>query len=113
MQGLERGSSESLRRCGLTHAQFDIIATVGNTAGMTYKQLGKRALMTKGTLTRGSSGWNRKAWPRACSGGDRRCFVVRLTASGNHVFERVFPTVVARGKQLFAACSDADFDAIN
>ena len=64
-------------------------------------------------MIRGSSGWNRKAWSRACSGGDKRCFVVRLTASGNQVFDRVFPTAVAHGKQLFAACSDADFDALD
>ena len=51
MQGFERFSGESVRQCGLTHAQFDIIATLGNTAGMTYKQLGERTLITKGTLT--------------------------------------------------------------
>ena len=31
MQGFERFSGESVRECGLTHAQFDIIATLGNT----------------------------------------------------------------------------------
>ena len=36
MQGFERFSGESVRRHGLTHGQFDIIATLGNTPGMSY-----------------------------------------------------------------------------
>ena len=51
LQGFERFSGDAVRRCGLTHAQFDIIATLGNTPGMTYKELGDRTLITKGTLT--------------------------------------------------------------
>jgi MarR family 2-MHQ and catechol resistance regulon transcriptional repressor len=39
LQGFERFSGESVRSSGLTHAQFDIIATLGNTPGMTYKEL--------------------------------------------------------------------------
>ena len=38
---------------GLTHAQFDIIATLGNTPGMSYKELGDKTLITKGTLRPG------------------------------------------------------------
>jgi DNA-binding MarR family transcriptional regulator len=51
LQGVERYSGESVRRYGLTHAQFDLIATLGNTDGMSYKELGERTLVTKGTLT--------------------------------------------------------------
>ena len=39
LQGFERFSGESVRQCGLTHAQFDIIATLGNTPGMSIKEL--------------------------------------------------------------------------
>ena len=114
MQGFERFSGESVRQCGLTHAQFDIIATLGNTTGMTYKQLGERTLITKGTLTGVIERLEQKGLvARERSDGDRRSFFVRLTASGEQLFDQVFPTVVAHGKQLFAACSDADFDAID
>jgi MarR family 2-MHQ and catechol resistance regulon transcriptional repressor len=114
MQGFERFSGESVRQCGLTHAQFDIIATLGNTAGMTYKQLGERTLITKGTLTGVIERLEQKGLvARQRSGDDRRSFFVSLTASGEQVFDRVFPAVVAHGKQLFASCSDADFDAID
>ena len=114
MQGFERFSGESVRQCGLTHAQFDIIATLGNTAGMTYKQLGERTLITKGTLTGVIERLEQKGLvARQRSGDDKRSFFVSLTDSGEALFKQVFPTVVEHGKQLFASCSDADFDAID
>lgn len=114
MQGFERFSGDSVRQCGLTHAQFDIIATLGNTAGMTYKQLGERTLITKGTLTGVIERLEQKGLvARQRSGDDKRSFFVSLTASGEALFEQVFPTVVAHGKQLFATCSEAEFDAID
>ena len=114
MQGFERFSGESVRQCGLTHAQFDIIATLGNTPGMTYKQLGERTLITKGTLTGVIERLEQKGLvARQRSGDDKRSFFVSLTASGEALFEQVFPTVIAHGKQLFASCSEADFDAID
>ena len=113
-QGFERLSSESVRQCELMQAQCDIIAALGNMAGMKYKQLGERILITKGTLTDVIERLEQKGLvARARSGGDKRPFVVSPTASGEHAFERAFRTVAAHRKQLFAACSDADFDAID
>ncbi len=114
MQGFERFSGESVRQCGLTHAQFDIIASLGNTPGMSYKQLGERTLITKGTLTGVIERLEQKGLvARERSGDDKRSFFVRLTASGEAMFRQVFPVVIAHGRQLFASCSDADFDAID
>jgi MarR family transcriptional regulator, 2-MHQ and catechol-resistance regulon repressor len=114
MQGFERFSGESVRRCGLTHAQFDIIATLGNTDGMSYKELGERTLITKGTLTGVIERLEQKGLvERARSSGDKRSFSVRLTPGGEAMFREVFPQVVAHGKQLFASYSEADFEAID
>ena len=113
LQGFERFSGEAVRRCGLTHAQFDIIATLGNTPGMTYKELGDKTLITKGTLTGVIERLDSKglvARTRSCD--DKRSFSVCLTAQGEKVFAEVFPVVVEQGRQLFAPYSDADFDDI-
>ena len=69
-----------------------IIATLGNTSGMSYKELGERTLITKGTLTG---------------------VIERLTDAGDAVFRDVFPKVVAHGKQLFKDYSEAEFDAMD
>lgn len=113
MQGFERFSGESVRQHGLTHAQFDIIATLGNTPGMSYKELGERTLITKGTLTGVIERLEQKGLVvRERSSDDKRSFFVRLTPAGEAVFGDVFPKVVAHGKQLFAHYGDADFDAL-
>lgn len=113
MQGFERISGDWARRAGLTHAQFDIVATLGNTDGMSYKELGERTLITKGTLTGVIERLEQKGLvvrERNC--GDKRSYFVRLTAAGDAVFADVFPQVIANGRALFAAYSDADFDAL-
>ena len=114
LQGFERFSGESVRACGLTHAQFDIIATLGNTPGMTYKELGERTLITKGTLTGVIERLEKKGLvARERSSEDKRSFFVRLTAQGEAMFNRAFPIVVAQGKKLFAPYSEADFEALD
>ena len=113
MQGFERVSGDAVRQHGLTHAQFDIIATLGNTTGMSYKELGERTLITKGTLTGVIERLEQKGLvlrERSCD--DKRSFFVRLTPAGDRVFCDVFPKVIARGKELFTAYSDADFAAL-
>ena len=42
LQGFERFSRRRCASCGLTHAQFDIIATLGNTAGMSTRNWARR-----------------------------------------------------------------------
>jgi len=114
LQGFERFSGESVRRCGLTHAQFDIIATLGNTVGMTYKELGDKTLITKGTLTGVIERLEQKGLVvRTRCIDDKRSFHVRLTDSGGNLFAEVFPVVVEQGRQLFASYSDADFDEMD
>lgn len=114
LQGFERMSGESVRQFGLTHAQFDIIATLGNTSGMSYKELGDKTLITKGTLTGVIDRLEQKglvARQRSC--GDRRSFKVCLTSAGEDTFKQVFPPVVAHGKQVFSSYTVADYDALD
>lgn len=114
LQGFERFSGESVRRCGLTPAQFDIIATLGNTPGMSYKELGDRTLITKGTLTGVIERLEHKGLVlRQRSEEDKRSFFIRLTPEGERTFSQVFPVVVEQGRQLFAPYADTDFEALD
>ncbi len=114
LQGFERFSGESVRRCGLTHAQFDIIATLGNTAGMTYKELGEKTLITKGTLTGVIERLEAKGLvERVRSSDDKRSFSVCLSAEGDKVFREVFPVVIAHGRKVFEPYTSADFDELD
>ena len=113
VQGFERFAGDCVRTSGLTHAQFDIIATLGNTPGMSYKELGSKTLITKGTLTGVIDRLEQKGLvERERSVDDKRSYFIRLTPNGEQVFNDVFPKMTSHGRQLFAHYSDADFTAL-
>lgn len=90
-QAFERASDAHIRRMGLTPPQFDIVATLGNTPGMAFKELGNRTLITKGTLTGVVDRLAARGLvERAASPNDGRSTIVRLTAEGERVFREVF-----------------------
>src|SRR3954467_13645040 len=87
----EQLSGSHVRTLGLTPAQFDIIATLGNTPGMSFKELGEKTLITKGTLTGVVDRLEAKGLvKRVTKMEDRRSTIVQLTAEGEHEFERIF-----------------------
>ncbi len=76
----------------LTLPQFDIILTLGNTAGMTFKQLGEKTIITKGTLTGIINRLEDKGLvQRMASKSDGRSQIVRLTGAGVALFKRAYP----------------------
>lgn len=110
MQGFERFSADYVRQYGLTHAQFDIIATLGNTCGMSYKELGQKTLITKGTLTGVIERLEEKGLvQRERCTRDKRSYFVRLSASGERVFEDVFPKLTRQAQHYFAGYGEDDF----
>lgn len=111
--GFEHMSAPQIRKTGLTQAQFDIIATLGNTLGMTFKELGRKTLITKGTLTGVVDRLENKQLVRRITGlEDRRNTIVQLTAAGECTFEQVFDQHIQFCKQPFSGYSETDFIAL-
>ncbi len=112
-QAFERHSAAHIRSLGLTPSQFDIVATLGDTPGMTFRELGEQTLITKGTLTGVVDRLEARGLVRRVgSATDGRSTLVQLTARGEAAFERAFPTHVAHLKRPFAALTAADLDAL-
>ncbi|KRB88527.1 MarR family winged helix-turn-helix transcriptional regulator [Noviherbaspirillum sp. Root189] len=110
----QRISDTHVRKLGLTPAQFDIIATLGNTPGMSFKELGDKTLITKGTLTGIVDRLEEKSLViRSASMEDRRSMIVRLTDKGQAEFERLFAPHIQFCKQTFLGYSDEDFVALD
>jgi DNA-binding MarR family transcriptional regulator len=108
-QAFEAYSDAHVRALGLTPPQFDIIATLGNTQGMTATELGEKTLITKGTLTGVVDRLVDRGWvERVAHGSDRRCQIVRLTASGEALFAEAFPAHMAHLAQCFGAVTAAE-----
>ena len=110
-QAFESYSIPHIRTLGLTSPQFDIIATLGNTDGMSFKELGEKTLITKGTLTGVVDRLVAKAYVRRiASPSDGRSQMVQLTRSGEKLFEKVFPAHLNYLEQVFSSMSQKDFD---
>lgn len=101
-QAFEAYSAAHIRTLDLTPPQFDIIATLGNTPGMSLKDLGAKTLITKGTLTGVVDRLvDKKLVRRVASPSDGRSQIVQLTRRGEEMFARIFPAHVEHIEQAF------------
>lgn len=110
-QAFEAYSARHIRQLGLTPSQFDIVATLGNTPGMSFRELGERTLITKGTLTGVVDRLvEKKLVRRVACPSDGRSQIVQLTGRGETLFERVFPAHVEHVRGAFTALGDAELE---
>jgi MarR family 2-MHQ and catechol resistance regulon transcriptional repressor len=112
-QAFEVYSSAHVRTLGLTPAQFDIVATLGNTSGMTTRELGEKTLITKGTLTGVVDRLvDKKLVRRVAMPSDGRCQIVQLTAQGEKLFARIFPAHLSHMERAFAQLSQKELNGM-
>lgn len=108
-QAFEACSGSHIRELGLTPPQFDIIATLGNTSGMTATELGEKTLITKGTLTGVVDRLAGRGWvERVAHKSDGRSQIIRLTQAGEGLFAKVFPAHLAHMNASFAGVPAAE-----
>lgn len=101
-QAYEKLANQSFAQLGLTSSQFDIIATLGNTEGMSCKELGEKTFITKGTMTGVLDRLEDKKLVVRCPvPGDRRLYLIKLTQEGQDLFEKVFPLHLQHMQQYF------------
>lgn len=113
-QGFTSYDAQGYRDSGLTVSQADVIFTLGNTDGLTFREIGELTLITKGTLTGVVDRLQAKGLvSRHNDHEDGRCSVVRLTAKGVRVFEKEFPRQVKYIKQCFDKLSCQELDEIH
>lgn len=101
-QAFSRLDSDGLRQYKLTQPQADVVFTLGNTEGLTFKEIGEMTLITKGTLTGVIDRLEQKALVKRVQGReDRRCTRVVLTKKGDQLFRDVFPKHIGHLKARF------------
>src|SRR4030095_7269529 len=88
-QKVDRISSEHLKRWGFSVAQFDVLAHVGASEGMTQQELADTLLVTKGNVCQPVDKLeDRGLISRLHQGRANRLF---LTDEGRRLFEQVVP----------------------
>lgn len=101
-QAFERFSGAHVKKMGLTESQFDVIATLGNTSGMTCKELGERTLITKGTLTGVLDRMEARGLVvRNPDADDARRTHIALTHKGTVLFDEAFPSHLLHLQRAF------------
>jgi DNA-binding MarR family transcriptional regulator len=100
-----------LRKSGsdLTPSQARVIFTLGDTEGMTCKDIGDITLITKGTLTGVVDRLEEKGLVERWSvEGDGRKTIVALTRRGKRVYQQEFPRHIGFLKEKFDKLSASD-----
>lgn len=93
----------------LTVAQANVIFTLGNTDGMTCKDIGDWTHITKGTLTGVIDRLKNKGLvERWAVEGDGRKTIIALTRQGDRVFKKEFPRHMGYLKERFDQLSASD-----
>lgn len=103
--------AEGLRRSGseLTPSQARVIFTLGDTDGMTCKDIGEITLITKGTLTGVVDRLEEKGLVERWSvEGDGRKTIVALTRRGERLYRKEFPAHIEFLKEKFDRLSVRD-----
>jgi DNA-binding MarR family transcriptional regulator len=106
-------SAAHVRQLGLTPPQFDVLATLGNTEGMSCRELGERTLITKGTLTGVLDRLEaRRLLRRTPSEQDRRSVFVQLTPAGEALFAKVFPSHMGHLRPAFTELNARELETL-
>jgi DNA-binding MarR family transcriptional regulator len=96
---------------GLTVAQANVVFTLGNTDGMTCKDIGEWTHITKGTLTGVIDRLEDKGLvERWAAEGDGRKTIIALTRKGERVFDEEYPRHIGYLKERFDHLGAGDRD---
>lgn len=113
-QAFSSYSDGHIRELGLTSPQFDVIATLGDTQGMSMKDLAAATLVTKGTLTGIVDRLEKKGLlRREIPPENRRSFTIVLTEKGETLFQKVFPEHVTYLQQRFEKLSSDELKSLH
>ena len=98
-----RVGNRHIQSLGLTPGQFDVIAELEGTDGLSCAELSEQTLTTKGTLTGVLDRLERRGLiERGQVAGDRRATRVQLTRKGMDLFQQVFPAHAEFMRPFFA-----------
>src|SRR3712207_6546191 len=110
-QRVERDWGEHLRGWDLNVAQFDVLARVGVSEGMTQQELADSLLVTKGNVCQLLDRMEGRGWiSRRQEGRANRLF---LTDEGRRLFDAVVPDHEALIAERFSALSPEEQDRLH
>jgi DNA-binding MarR family transcriptional regulator len=110
---VDRTTTRQIEATGLTHPQFDVLVTLGDTDGLSCKALGEQTFITKGTLTSILDRLEAKGLVVRSRGvQDTRQIYCRLTPEGQALYERIFLPFVESVRPRIGVLSQQEQDQL-
>ena len=103
--------AERLRAHDLSLAQFDVIAQIGFTEGLTQRDLASRLLVTEGNVTQLLQKMEKKGLVTRRPEG--QCNRLRLSAAGRRLYTRTVPAQNKEIARLFAVLTRSDREMLS
>ena len=110
-QKVERDSGEHLREWDLSVAQFDVLAHVGASEGMTQQELADSLLVTKGNVCQLLDRMEEHGWISRRQEG--RANRLSLTDAGRRLFAEIVPAHEAVIAERFSALSRGEQERLH
>lgn|SRR5579875_1948712 len=109
-QKIDRASLAHLRSWKLNVAQFDVLAQVGSTLGITQQELADRLLVTKGNISQLIDRMEQHGLLTRQQEG--RTNILSLTPAGQHLYQQVVPAQEALITFLFSTLSKQELEQL-
>lgn len=108
---VDRTSARHIESLGLTQPRFDVLSALGDTPGMTVKDLCDTTLITKGTALHVIASLEKLGLVERSKGEqDQRQTIVSLTPKGQALYEDTFLVHVEYMKQFFETLNPQERD---
>ena len=102
--------AERLRAYGISAAQFDVIAQIGFTEGLTQRDLAGRLLVTEGNITQLLQKMETRGLVTRTP--DGQCRRLRLSAAGRRLYARTVPAQNREIARLFGALTESQRETL-
>jgi DNA-binding MarR family transcriptional regulator len=109
-QKIDRASLAHLRSWKLNVAQFDVLAQVGSTLGITQQELADRLLVTKGNISQLIDRMEQHGLLTRQQEG--RTNILSLTPAGQQLYQKVVPAQEALITFLFSTLSKQELEQL-
>jgi MarR family transcriptional regulator, 2-MHQ and catechol-resistance regulon repressor len=107
-----QGVSADVQKFGISIEQFDVIATLGNTTGLSLVQLGEKTLLNLTNLHQVLDSLEKDLLIYQELPVDKPMTIVKLTPAGEKIFAVVFPIHMAYLQRCFGQLNQSELDML-
>jgi MarR family transcriptional regulator, 2-MHQ and catechol-resistance regulon repressor len=107
-----QGVAVDVGKFGLSIEQFDVIATLGNTAGLSLVQLGEKTLLNFTDLPQVLDSLEEDLLISRNFPADKPMMIVKLTPAGEKIFAVIFPIHLEYLQRCFGQLNQSELDLL-